>query len=335
MRVVLGGTFDPLHKGHKALFQRALELGAGDKIIVGLTSDSMAQITRERMVNSFSQRKAKLQKYLDDEIKGFPGKETEIEIIEIDEVFNKPITQDIDADALVVSEGRKKIGIETNELRQNNGLKPLEIVVLPYVLAQDGLPIKATRIHNGEIDEDGKLVGQVVVAVGTNNDVKIRAIENIFQRIFPDVKIIKSPVSSGVPDQPWGDDTIKGAISRAASAFKTVEDAHFGVGVEAGLFQENMTGHCFDVQYCAIVDRGGRITTGHGPGFYYPQVVVDELKKGKTVGEVMAELTNIKEIGHKQGAIGYLSNNLLDRSGLTEPAVLMAMVPRITDIYQK
>jgi inosine/xanthosine triphosphatase len=332
MRVVLGGTFDPLHKGHKALFQRALELGCGDKIIVGLTSDSMAQIARERMVNTFTQRKAQLQKYLDDKVCEFP--ETEIAIIEIDEVFNQPITQEIDADALVVSQGRKHVAVETNEKRLKNGLKPLEIFALPFVLAQDGWPIKATRIYNEEIDEEGRLLGQVVVAVGTNNDIKTRAVKTVFQKIYSDIKIIKSPVSTGVPDQPWGDDTIKGAITRAAAAFKVVEDAHFGIGIEAGLFEEKMTGHCFDVQYCAVVDRGGRITTGHGPGFYYPPQVMEELKKGKTVGEVMAKLTDIKDIGHKQGAIGYLSNNLMDRSGLTEPAVLMAMVPRITEIYQ-
>jgi non-canonical (house-cleaning) NTP pyrophosphatase len=52
------------------------------------------------------------------------------------------------------------------------------------------------------------------------------------------------------------------------------------------------------------------------------------------VGEAMDELTGISEIGHKQGAIGYLTKNLLNREGLTEGAVIMAMVPRISELFE-
>src|SRR2546430_14737256 len=43
----------------------------------------------------------------------------------------------------------------------------------------------------------------------------------------------------------------------------------------------------------------------------------------------MARLTGIRDIGSKEGAIGYLTERRLDRDALTESAVLMAMVPRI------
>ena len=36
MQVALGGTFDPIHDGHRALFARALEVG---DVTVRLTSD--------------------------------------------------------------------------------------------------------------------------------------------------------------------------------------------------------------------------------------------------------------------------------------------------------
>ena len=50
---------------------------------------------------------------------------------------------------------------------------------------------------------------------------------------------------------------------------------------------------------------------------------------GGTVGEKMSEITEIEEIGHKMGSIGYLSDGMIDRTALTEIAVLMALIPRI------
>jgi len=89
------------------------------------------------------------------------------------------------------------------------------------------------------------------------------------------------------------------------------------------------------VQYCAVVDKRGRVTLGHGPGFAYPPAVVARVKAGKTVGDAMEELTGKKGIGQTTGAIGFLTEGRMDRTRLTEDAVLMAMVPRIRkDLYR-
>jgi len=77
------------------------------------------------------------------------------------------------------------------------------------------------------------------------------------------------------------------------------------------------------------------VTLGHGPGFAYPPFVVERAKAGKTVGDAMAELTGEKAIGRTRGAIGYLTEGRMDRTELTEAAVLMAMVSRIRkDLYR-
>jgi pantetheine-phosphate adenylyltransferase len=331
MRVVLGGTFSPLHKGHKALFRKAFELGAGDKVIIGLTSDSLANAQRTRTVLGYSVRKQQLEEYLQSLSKQYPN--TTIDIREIKEVFNVNITQNIDAEAFVVSEGRAHIAKETNELRKKHGKSPLEIVAVPYVLAMDGEPIKATRIAAGEIDTDGRLLKTVKVVVGTENDVKLSAVRNVFIKIFSDLEVTGTAVASGVSTQPFDNETLRGALNRALAASKQVPDAHFSVGIEAGLIRNDEANQYFDVQYCVVRDHGGRETVGHGSGFYYPDMVIENVKSGKTVGEVMSALTGTTDIGKKQGAIGHLSTGLLTREVLTEQAVLMALVPRLTEMY--
>ncbi len=170
------------------------------------------------------------------------------------------------------------------------------------------------------------------IAVGSTNPVKIRAVENVMKRIYDSVVVVSVAVDSGVGRQPLSlEETIKGAVNRALNALKAVKDAHLGVGIEAGLIEVpfTLTGY-LDVQYCAIVDRRGSLTIGHGPGFEYPPSVVREVvERGVEVGLVMSRLTGIENLGRKMGAIGYLSRMMIDRTKLTELAVLMAMIPRL------
>jgi cytidyltransferase-like protein len=42
MEVVIGGTFDPVHNGHRALFERAFSRGS---VTVGLTNDQEQTLT--------------------------------------------------------------------------------------------------------------------------------------------------------------------------------------------------------------------------------------------------------------------------------------------------
>ena len=170
------------------------------------------------------------------------------------------------------------------------------------------------------------------VVVGTNNPVKVSAVKNVFGRLYDNVTVEGRKVGSGVPPQPFGSETILGAINRAKNAFRT-GDYDYGVGIEAGL--SDVEGYVLDVQFCAIVDRVG-ITIGCGSGFQYPPAVLSEVLTGREVGDVMSELTGIEELGKKMGAIGYLSHGMLDRTQLTEQSVLMALIPRLNPkLYRK
>ena len=60
-------------------------------------------------------------------------------------------------DALIVSEETSNKGEILNNLRKEKNLPPVEVVVVPMVLAEDGSRISTSRIKNSEIDTEGKL----------------------------------------------------------------------------------------------------------------------------------------------------------------------------------
>src|SRR2546429_1813257 len=62
MRVVLGGTFDILHKGHEALLRAAFE-GRPEQVLIGLTTDRFARESRTR-VNPYAVRERNLKRFL-------------------------------------------------------------------------------------------------------------------------------------------------------------------------------------------------------------------------------------------------------------------------------
>jgi inosine/xanthosine triphosphatase len=338
MKVVIGGTFNCIHAGHKALFDKAFQLG--DIVLIGLTSDEMAQSSRTLLnIKTYDSREKSLIKFLN---KNYPGKK--YKIYEIGEVYNKTLTREVQADAIVASEGKKNIIKKINVLRMKNKMKPLEPLLVPYVLAEDDTPIKSTKIINGEMDVHGKLRRPLRVYIGSKNKVKIAAAKNVFRKFFPKAEIILKgfEVESGVDDQPFNNDTIKGAINRAKAVSNIIHDKKyclekpdFAVGIEAGLIWNSKLKTHFDVQYCAIIDKMGKVTLGHGSGFQYPESVITEVKNGRSIGEVMIDLTGISNIGSKKGAIGYLTKNMLDRTTLTEQAIIMALVPRIRKKFFK
>jgi pantetheine-phosphate adenylyltransferase len=67
------------------------------------------------------------------------------------------VSDEPDIDALVVSPETAPELAAINDLRRENGFDPIEGIVAPYVLAEDGERISSTRIVRGEIDEHGRV----------------------------------------------------------------------------------------------------------------------------------------------------------------------------------
>ncbi|CAG0959986.1 pantetheine-phosphate adenylyltransferase [Methanosarcinales archaeon] len=147
-RVAVGGTFDPLHDGHKSLLMKAVELGRDGEILIGLTSDEMAK-NKIHEVDDYRSRYNEVMKFIHDQ--GVIPR-----IVKLDDPYGPTIIEDFDY--LVVSPETHPIGLKINRIRSEKNMKPLKIVLVDYVLAEDGLPISSTRIRNGEIDNHGKVL---------------------------------------------------------------------------------------------------------------------------------------------------------------------------------
>ncbi|MCS7121287.1 MAG: inosine/xanthosine triphosphatase [Archaeoglobaceae archaeon] len=169
------------------------------------------------------------------------------------------------------------------------------------------------------------------VAVGSKNPTKIEGVRKAFEEFFGKVDIHPFEVKTSIPLQPFNEQTILGAIERAKKCYK--KDFNFSVGIEAGLFKVPYTSTGYMDFQVAAVYNGEKLSIGFGPGFEYPRKVVEEVLKGREVGKVMEEMTGIKNLGKKFGAIYYLSKGVVSRIELSRIAVIMALLPFISNKF--
>ncbi|MGQ9639125.1 MAG: phosphopantetheine adenylyltransferase [Candidatus Bathyarchaeia archaeon] len=149
--VALGGTFDHLHRGHKSLIGKALQLG--DRIIIGLSSDEyLSRWSKAHSVSSYEKRLERLKSYFSE-----LNVLDRVTILPLNDPFGPTISDD-SISVLVVTRDTLKTALEINRIRISKGLAPLQVYVCDLVLADNGKPISSTRIREGLIDTEGRLL---------------------------------------------------------------------------------------------------------------------------------------------------------------------------------
>lgn len=149
MTVALGGTFDPVHDGHRALIDRAFELG---DVVIGLTTDTFAYRLRggNRYVRPWSRRHDDLATELERYARRYGCQYAIRPLSSATGIATEPQFTD-----LVVSPETAQTAERINALRDAEGIPPLEIHVVEHVRDETGAVISSSRIVRGEIDPHG------------------------------------------------------------------------------------------------------------------------------------------------------------------------------------
>ena len=145
-KVAVGGTFDKFHYGHRRLIDIAFEIGT--YVVIGVTSNEFGGV--KGRIEPCNVRMSNLRSLLE-------KKHQNYDIQQLNDPYGTTIS-DESIDAIVVSEETEPTSFKINQIRKENGMKPLDIVTIGMVLADDGIPISSTRIRKGEIDKMGTII---------------------------------------------------------------------------------------------------------------------------------------------------------------------------------
>jgi pantetheine-phosphate adenylyltransferase len=150
--VAMGGTFDVLHRGHRKLLKQAFAVGR--TVMIGITTDRFARsLHKPHRFDHYEKRRRDLSRLL-----GRWRVLSRARFVPLDDRFGPTVTVS-GIQALVVSRRTIKTAHEINVKRKINGLKPLVIVPIDLIMADDRRPISSTRIRRGRIDREGRLLG--------------------------------------------------------------------------------------------------------------------------------------------------------------------------------
>jgi inosine/xanthosine triphosphatase len=167
----------------------------------------------------------------------------------------------------------------------------------------------------------------MTIIIASTNPVKIAAAREGFRamNIGGDAGFTGVAVPSGVRDQPGTDsETLQGARTRAGNARSLLPDADFWVGIEGGVEDDGERMIAF-----AWVVVLGRDLTGEArtATFQLPpevrRLVLDGVELGHA-DDIVFGRSNSKQ---QDGAIGILTDGLIDRMAYYAHAVMLALVP--------
>jgi inosine/xanthosine triphosphatase len=163
------------------------------------------------------------------------------------------------------------------------------------------------------------------VVVTSNNPVKKKAVLEGFKAYFNDVDIESVTVNSGVSDQPGTDsETLTGARNRVKEGRNQIYDADYWVAIEGGIQagEKDVLAFAWVVIYSA-----GKFGEARTASFVLPKKVAHLVAGGMELGTANDLVFNKSNSKQKNGAVGILTHDKIDRTELYRQAVILALIP--------
>ena len=157
------------------------------------------------------------------------------------------------------------------------------------------------------------------IKAATTNPMKLKAIQNVFERYFGEVKVEGFEVKSYVPETPINNEAFLGADDRIEGLKKKLGNEHwdFLVSCESGMF-EHYYGQWFSVQVVKIEQRDGKTGFGLSQGFQVPTEYARETRNS-SVDKVLERLFDAND------GVNTLTRGYYNKMKFVEDATLMAL----------
>ena len=140
--VLIGGTFDVLHQGHRKYIERAFE--KGDKVFIQLSSDNYAaSLRKEYKVKSYYQRASQIRNYI---IHNFNKSFKIVKLNSLQEL-EKFCIQDNEINTVLAINEYQKLFKKFNELRIRNNRQKLNILEMEIIKDNNGNKFSSTKIN--------------------------------------------------------------------------------------------------------------------------------------------------------------------------------------------
>ena len=147
--IAAGGTFDHLHKGHKQFLQFLFTHAR--HVLLGITTDTYVQQNKQQVQQPFAERKKEVENFLREN-----NILERVTILEISDMYGPLLSNDVQVDAIGVTNDTYKAAEEINKKRSINGLDALPIVMMHMTFLPNKKPISSSAIRSGTINNEGR-----------------------------------------------------------------------------------------------------------------------------------------------------------------------------------
>jgi inosine/xanthosine triphosphatase len=180
----------------------------------------------------------------------------------------------------------------------------------------------------------------IEVLVVSMNPVKIRAAREAFSSFYKkyvvsSIEITEiDPTSVHLKTQPFGEEqTYEASRWRVKYARNHKPGFDFYVGIEGGVVLTPRNKPRIIVY--SSVSNNSFIETVRGCEIPLPQIFYKQLLNSphSELGDLMTDISGISNIKQKEGAVGFLTRNIVTRFDILKQSVLMALIPFLNPIH--